>query len=146
MTARQERIVDQIASLGNDPRRWDAGELSMFQTVQSLAVDDREQRGRRTERKAEAKAQRGPRREFLTWSEDAGYAAVDVRSRGRCEHPDGCDQRAEVHHHKAGRGGNDPHDPDNLLHLCNDHHLYVHAHPKFSYANGSMVRRNGRVS
>lgn len=75
------------------------------------------------------------------WSRVLGYAAVDARSGGRCEHPSGCTQPADVHHHIAGRGEPDPHNPSNLLHFCNPHHLWTHAHPAESYELGTMRKR-----
>lgn len=68
------------------------------------------------------------------------------RSQGRCEHPDGCEQMATVIHHKARRKGPDPHRLDNLLHVCQPHHIWLHDHPAESYANGSLVRHNGPVT
>jgi len=81
------------------------------------------------------------------WSKADGYAAVDARSGGRCEchglWRTGCGQPATVHHHIAGRGGPDPHHPDNLLHLADECHRLIHASPEASYAAGTMRRRNG---
>ncbi len=48
----------------------------------------------------------------------------------------------EVHHRK-GRGGPNPHDPTNLVHLCRDCHGHVHSHPEQSYDTGWMIRRGG---
>lgn len=82
-----------------------------------------------------------PVAEAERWTEAAGYAAVDARSGGRCEHPDVCMSRAEIHHHIAGRRGPDPHHPVNLLALCVLCHLRTHANPEQSYTNGAMRKR-----
>jgi 5-methylcytosine-specific restriction endonuclease McrA len=81
---------------------------------------------------------------------DAGYQrsrfAVYERSEGRCEleiTPD-CYRTMTDVHHRAGRGGPDPHRLDNLLGLCRLCHNYVHQWPLESYENGWMVRRNGK--
>lgn len=101
-----------------------------------------------------ALAPRGPKRNVdpvlkpftdEPWTQADGYAVVDARSGGRCEcnGPDtaGCGRRAEIHHHIAGRGGNDPHLPTNLLHLADECHRRIHAHPKQSYRDGTMRSR-----
>lgn len=53
----------------------------------------------------------------------------------------GAARRAEIHHHIAGRGGDDPHRPTNLLHLTDECHRRIHAHPKQSYKDGTMRSR-----
>jgi 5-methylcytosine-specific restriction endonuclease McrA len=53
-----------------------------------------------------------------------------------------CGEEGTEVHHRAGRGGVDPHRLDNLLLLCKWHHDEVHANPAKSYLNGMMVRRN----
>lgn len=68
------------------------------------------------------------------------------RSKGRCEHPDGCQQYAQVIHHRKGRGFPGCHDLIWLLHLCPPCHDKTHANPDASYGNGAMVRRNGPVA
>ena len=79
------------------------------------------------------------------WTQADGYAVVDARSGGRCEcngiDKPGCGRRAEIHHHIAGRGGDDPHRPTNLLHLTDECHRRIHAHPKQSYKDGTMRSR-----
>jgi len=80
------------------------------------------------------------------WKQADAYAFVDRRSGGFCECKGadadaGCGLRANVHHHIAGRGGANPHHPDNLLHLNDAHHRWIHDHPEESYANGTMRRR-----
>lgn len=68
------------------------------------------------------------------------------RSQGRCEYPDGCPEMATVIHHKRGRGFEGCHAVDLLAHLCERHHLWVHAHPAESRANGMMVSRHAPVA
>lgn len=82
---------------------------------------------------------------------DAGYqaarqAAYD-RADGRCEAwaSPGCRGRAEQVHHKAGRGGPDPHRLENLLAVCQPCHAYIEEHRTEAYAAGWLVRRNGKV-
>lgn len=106
---------------------------------------------RRAERTIEAQAatkrrqaaQERPRRKPEPLALRRSREVVQERSRGRCEHPDGCEATAQVVHHRAGRVGKGAHDPHLLMHLCDDHHRWVHDHPAESYANGAMVRRSG---
>ena len=79
---------------------------------------------------------------------DASYPKareyVYTRSRGACEaraHADGCSGRTEQVHHIAGRGGPDPHRPDNLLGVSAACHTEIHANPERSYRLGLMIRR-----
>lgn len=70
---------------------------------------------------------------------------VIFRSYGRCEGktpacPDG-DHPGVLRHHIGRRRGEDGgHTPDNLLNLCNDAHLYIHANPAISYDKGWLRR------
>lgn len=75
------------------------------------------------------------------WTYADACEVVDRRSGGRCECPRACGLPATVHHHIAGRGGANPHHPDNLLHLAVECHQWIHSHPEESYANGTMRRR-----
>ena len=79
------------------------------------------------------------------WTKTDGYAVVDARSGGRCEcngiDKPGCGRRAEIHHHIAGRGGDDPHRPTNLLALADECHRRIHASPRQSYKDGTMRSR-----
>lgn len=75
------------------------------------------------------------------WTMAESAPVVEARSRGRCEHPSGCDRRAQVFHHKRGRGFAGCNHPDLIAHLCELCHLHTHAHPVESYANGAMIRR-----
>lgn len=67
------------------------------------------------------------------------------RSRGVCEFP-GCTDAAQVIHHRKGRGFPGCHAPELLAHLCEPHHIHVHAHPAESRANGLMVSRHAPVA
>ena len=90
----------------------------------------------------------------MTWSKrrlkrDSSYqrARYDVyeRAGGRCElmiTPD-CTGRCEQVHHKAGRGGPDPHRLDNLIGCCLHCHQHVHSQPQQAYDNGWSIRKNG---
>jgi hypothetical protein len=81
---------------------------------------------------------------------DAGYqlARYDVylRADAACEAmvDDRCLRTMTDVHHRAGRGGDDPHRLSNLLGCCRPCHDWIHAHPEASYAAGFMVRRNGK--
>lgn len=69
---------------------------------------------------------------------------VMTRSRGFCEariHADGCSQKVEQVHHIAGRGGDNPHHPDNLLGVSSQCHALIHAEPGRSYRLGLMRSR-----
>ncbi len=70
----------------------------------------------------------------------AGREAVKARSNGWCEFHD-CDVPAQVVHHKKGRRVADANHPDNLLALCNAHHVRVHENPAESYRYGYLLRR-----
>lgn len=73
------------------------------------------------------------------WTMKAAAPVVLARSRGYCEaRTPACTGPGEVIHHRKGRL---THDPDLLLHCCEDCHLYAHAHPEESYKRGWMVRR-----
>jgi hypothetical protein len=56
-----------------------------------------------------------------------------------------CARQLVVHHRKPrGMGGTfDPaiHDLDNLVVLCDAHHVEVHHRPEWSYASGLLIRR-----
>jgi 5-methylcytosine-specific restriction endonuclease McrA len=73
---------------------------------------------------------------------------VWLRADGMCEateDPDTfllCGNEMTEVHHRAGRGGVDPHRLDNLIGLCSFHHREVHAFPERSFLNGMMLRRN----
>jgi len=77
-----------------------------------------------------------------------GYAIVDARSKGRCEHPEHherCDRWGTEHHHIAGRVGADPHNPGNILLLSLFCHRHTHAEPARSRELGTMGSRLGKV-
>jgi 5-methylcytosine-specific restriction endonuclease McrA len=61
------------------------------------------------------------------------------RGQGLCEH---CLARpmGEVHH-RAGRGGPDPHHLGNLVGLCSPCHKRAHAEPQWALSVGLMVSR-----
>lgn len=67
------------------------------------------------------------------------------RSEYACEAntPDCIGQGQKIHHRRLRRqGGGD--ELDNLLHVCNPCHLFIHAHPAMSYDAGWMIRSHGR--
>jgi 5-methylcytosine-specific restriction endonuclease McrA len=74
---------------------------------------------------------------------DAVYPArrrqVWERGNGVCEHC-GVAAMGEVHH-RAGRGGADPHRLDNLVGLCPDCHRRAHSEPVWARSVGLMVSR-----
>lgn len=72
-------------------------------------------------------------------------AAVHERADGACEvlGPD-CTGACEQVHHRAGRGGPDPHRIDNLVGACEPCHRTVHAYPEWAYGRGHSIRRNGK--
>ena len=79
---------------------------------------------------------------------DAGYGAareaVFERARGLCEANVSplCRRACEQVHHKAGRGGADPHALSNLLGVCAPCHGWIEQHRQAAYALGLLVRRN----
>jgi 5-methylcytosine-specific restriction endonuclease McrA len=74
---------------------------------------------------------------------DAVYPArreqVWERGGGVCEHC-GVAAMGEVHH-RAGRGGPDPHRLSNLVGLCSDCHRRAHSEPVWAREVGLMVSR-----
>jgi 5-methylcytosine-specific restriction endonuclease McrA len=82
---------------------------------------------------------------------DAGYAQarrqVFERAEGLCEArcAPSCSGRCEQVHHRAGRGGVDPHRLDNLVGVCQACHMFIEAHRGWAYEAGWLVRRNGGV-
>lgn len=66
------------------------------------------------------------------------------RANGQCEAliTPQCTRQAEQIHHKAGRGGADPHRLQNLLAVCMYCHNWIHANPSSSYAYGFMETRH----
>jgi hypothetical protein len=49
------------------------------------------------------------------------YQVVDVRDKGRCQHPE-CEAEGTEHHHIIFRSQGGPHAPANLILLCYFHH------------------------
>lgn len=81
---------------------------------------------------------------------DAGYAQAreDVyeRARGMCEAvvSTRCTMRCEQVHHKAGRGGPDPHALSNLLGVCLPCHEWIERNRAAAYEAGLLIRRLAR--
>lgn len=137
MSAPNLKITEQLA------RRILAGDPAALTTLERRCDDAVAEHAGKAAKKAE-RATEGPQKRPQAegyWSEDAGAKACKKRSGGRCEHPDGCLQRATHVHHRQGRGFAGCHHPELLLHLCEEHHRWVHANPEASYEDGSMVRR-----
>lgn len=144
MTHLRKREADAILELLALPiDDWGSEHWSTFDVARAhlmpVGQRIRTERGMAAARTARKRPKRKPEPRALI----EGRRAVRERSGGRCEHPSGCAATAEVVHHRAGRVGKGAHHPDLLMHLCDDHHRWVHAHPAESYADGSMVRRNG---
>ena len=89
-------------------------------------------------KKALPRSQRSRRRQWEREWNQARHEAL-LRDRGMCQLP-GCDRRAEVVHHKAGRRVPDANRLDRLMSLCDACHAAVHRSPEASYANGWMER------
>jgi 5-methylcytosine-specific restriction endonuclease McrA len=79
---------------------------------------------------------------------DAVYPArrqqVWERGNGMCEHC-GMAPMGEIHH-KAGRGGADPHRLANLAGLCPPCHARAHAQPEWARSVGLMTSRIGKLA
>lgn len=80
---------------------------------------------------------------------DRGYSdardAVFERAEGLCEAMAGseCSGRCEQIHHRAGRGGDDPHRLENLLGCCAwCHHEVIHRYPELARERGWSVSRH----
>lgn len=48
--------------------------------------------------------------------------------------------RASQMHHRRTRAQRGEHTPENLLHVCNAAHNWIHAHPAKSYENGWLIQ------
>jgi 5-methylcytosine-specific restriction endonuclease McrA len=70
---------------------------------------------------------------------DRNRALALKRDGHRCQLP-GCDRRADIVHHTAGRRVPDANRLDRLMSLCGQCHIAVHSAPESSYANGWMER------
>ena len=136
-------MIRQLAGMPTD--NLGPADYALLDTLVGWAEREVARWDRRAKRKAEgdkARQERFERATFAWFTQSQGYAAVDRRSGGVCECPDGCGQRATVHHHIAGQQGiDDPHNPDNLLHLSQLCHERIHGHPEQSYADGTMRKR-----
>lgn len=81
---------------------------------------------------------------------DAGYAVARLevfeRAHGLCEAnvSASCTRRCEQVHHKAGRGGDDPHALGNLLGVCLPCHEWIERNRAAAYEAGLLIRRVGR--
>jgi 5-methylcytosine-specific restriction endonuclease McrA len=49
-------------------------------------------------------------------------------------------------HHRAGRGGDDPHRLSNLVGLCGGCHRRAHAEPEWAREVGLSIRRNAKLA
>jgi hypothetical protein len=52
-----------------------------------------------------------------------------------------CTGRAEIRHHKRGRGKPGDDDREHTLDVCDACHRWIHAHPRVSYERGWMEKR-----
>lgn len=89
------------------------------------------------------KKRKQPRRQVASKPAETGDWSTDVRkevrlrSRGVCEL--GCNRPAtEMHHRKLRRHGD--HSAINCLHVCANHHRWIHDHVFDSYQLGWLVR------
>lgn len=103
---------------------------------------------RRVEVAERGKRERAERRKAAApsaFTEARGRAVALNRAGGRCEATDEtgvrCPLRPVHVHHVAGRGGLDPHHPENLLALCHSHRDWVHANPEAARSLGLMRSR-----
>jgi hypothetical protein len=71
-------------------------------------------------------------------------AAVHARSGGWCECSPGCLRRAEVLHHRQLRSQGGTHLPENIAHLSEKCHRWVHENPAEAAERGLIVRRTPR--
>lgn len=75
------------------------------------------------------------------WKLPAAAKVVKARSGGLCEasvRAGVCTIYATRIHHARGRL---THNPECLLHLCDQCHVWIHAHPAVSYERGWMMQR-----
>lgn len=69
---------------------------------------------------------------------------VDARSGGVCEArdwPHECEGRATQYHHVRLRSQGGDNSPENLLHLCTQAHMRIHAFPADAVAAGLLASR-----
>lgn len=71
-------------------------------------------------------------------------AEVWERADGLCEVgvAADCARRCGQVHHRAGRGGPDPHQLDNLLCVCLPCHMWIESNRTAAYEAGWLIRRN----
>ena len=74
---------------------------------------------------------------MTTWTEAAGYAAVDDRAAGRCE-VTGLPGTL-IHHHRIRRSHGPLHAPWNLIGLRPEVHDWIHGHPDAARLGGWML-------
>lgn len=77
-------------------------------------------------------------------------AIVAARSKGVCELGP-CTRTATEFHHRAPRGLGGTslawvNSAANSLHICQAHHAHIESRRAEAYANGWLVRRNGRLT
>lgn len=82
------------------------------------------------------KAKKGQRKPPIGFSETVRQH-VRRRSHGFCEVPS-CSKRANHFHHRKLRRFGD-HRAVNTLHVCHEHHTWIHGNPEASYVLGYMV-------
>ena len=73
---------------------------------------------------------------------DAVTPLLKSRSGGRCEVSQGesrCWFPADHRHHVRMRSQGGDHSLENLLHVCQEHHEYIHMFPAWSYAHGYLA-------
>lgn len=70
--------------------------------------------------------------------------AIEARSWGACEAntPD-CIGSAQVFHHRRLKAQGRIDTPENLLHICNPCHVWIHGHTGTSYEKGWLIRSHG---
>ena len=76
---------------------------------------------------------------------DAVTPLLEARSGGRCEFRSGhyddirCDELADHRHHIRMRSQGGDHSLENLLHVCDHHHRFIHMFPALSYEHGYLA-------
>lgn len=153
LTHRQAELLRAIAGLPDDdwqPMDWAVLSVAQQRAREEVAALDRADARRaadeaaRVARGKPAKSKRGPRQPHAL---QKARKVVYERSGGDCEaRSQVCVGAASHVHHIAGRKGPDAHAPENLLHVCQPCHTYLHANPEESYTAGWMRKRLGVAS
>lgn len=99
-----------------------------------------------TPRKPKSRRPIGRSAKGLAYDDEYHRVAEKVmeRAKGMCEC--GCGRQGDTAHHRKRRSQRGPNTMANLVWISDECHAWVHSHPKASYANGLLIRRNDPIT